>query len=137
MFIQYDKEKYFLGEGVFNYKELPLNIKTGRIEYYHAPSTEYSEFYFIYNDYEYFGKGSSYVYNEREFKKKGYNSKNKFSVSSIIGYYYKKGTLIIECTDEKRDKRWVKPFKTKGDIIFLEIPTPNFRDCNLKYVKVK
>lgn len=136
-FLYHDKKNYFIGKSIFNYKELPLNIRPGRIEYSFTPSTEISEFYLRYNNFEYFGKGFGYVYNEKEFQEKGYESKNKFSVSSLIGYYYNKKSIIAICIDDKGNKRYVKPFYIKGDIVFLEVSISNLRDSDFTYVNVQ
>uniref|UniRef100_A0AB33JGU4 WG repeat-containing protein n=2 Tax=unclassified Prevotella TaxID=2638335 RepID=A0AB33JGU4_9BACT len=132
----YDKANYYKGRSIIEYKCLPYNFVPSYIELTSnikglLKSKRF--FCFIYNGYETVGHGFGYVYNKDGLIKDGYKTKNVFSISEIIGYYYDEKRICMICTDEKNRVRCVMPYSYKSDCIFVEVPFPQDR-TSLKYV---
>lgn len=129
----YDINRYFIGRSIINYKCLPCNLQPNYLEYRTVATGIKRYFCLIYNDFETFGHGTSVVYNKEELLVDGLETKNVFSVSDIIGYYYDNYRIFIICVDENNKVRCVIPYSYKNDTIFVEVPFPQQRK-ELKYV---
>ena len=129
----YDRNRYYIGRSIIDYKSLPVNLKPDYISE-SIPSYETEKhFCLIYNGCESFGYGFAYVYNLDGLRNQGLETKNVFSVKETIGYYYDEKRIFIICLDRSNKIRCVTPYWYKNDTIFVEVPFPE-KKKSLRYV---
>lgn len=129
----YDRNRYYIGRSIIDYKFLPANLKPDYIPLSKPGYETENHFCLIYNGCESFGYGFAYVYNLDGLRTQGLKTKNVFSVKETIGYYYDKKRIFIICLDGSNKIRCVAPYLYNNDTIFVEVPFPE-KKKSLKYV---